>query len=212
MIIRRLATSIREQDWVTVVIETLIVMFGVLLGLQVNNWNSARVERAERVLKYKLNSLPAGEQFLRTGVGEIQQSAPVIIDNGAGETNHRFFWTRRWKFSRFESSRIALVSTPSGSGTGPGRDRPGGWTGEGGSHGLPGSCAPAQLGISSRLRGDADSTGRSFDGGHCGGGASPRVRGFSSQSEQEWREFLPEGSSVLSNDRVLCHHAMRAIG
>ncbi|MAP93432.1 MAG: hypothetical protein CMK07_00625 [Ponticaulis sp.] len=49
MIIRRLATSIREQDWVTVVIETLIVMFGVLLGLQVNNWNSARVERAELV-------------------------------------------------------------------------------------------------------------------------------------------------------------------
>jgi hypothetical protein len=46
MILQRLATSIRKQDWFTVVIETLIVMFGAFLGLQVNNWNQARFERA----------------------------------------------------------------------------------------------------------------------------------------------------------------------
>ena len=37
MILRRLATSIRKQDWFTVFIETLIVVFGVFIGLQVNN-------------------------------------------------------------------------------------------------------------------------------------------------------------------------------
>ncbi len=42
MILRRLATSIRKQDWFAVVIETLIVVLGVFLGLQVNNWNEAR--------------------------------------------------------------------------------------------------------------------------------------------------------------------------
>ena len=42
MILRRLATSIRKQDWFAVVIETLIVVMGVFLGLQVNNWNEAR--------------------------------------------------------------------------------------------------------------------------------------------------------------------------
>lgn len=42
MILRRLAQSIRKQDWFAVVIETLIVVFGVLIGLQVNNWNEAR--------------------------------------------------------------------------------------------------------------------------------------------------------------------------
>jgi hypothetical protein len=47
MILQRLATSIRKQDWFTVVIETLIVMFGVFLGLEVNNWNQARFERAD---------------------------------------------------------------------------------------------------------------------------------------------------------------------
>lgn len=47
MILRRLTTALRKQDWVTVLIETLIVMFGVFLGLQVNNWNQARFERAD---------------------------------------------------------------------------------------------------------------------------------------------------------------------
>ena len=47
MILRRLATAFHKQDWFTVVIETLIVMFGVFLGLQVNNWNQARFERAD---------------------------------------------------------------------------------------------------------------------------------------------------------------------
>jgi hypothetical protein len=57
MILRRLATSIRKQDWFTVVIETLIVVFGVFIGLQVNNWNAARVDRlAETQLLEQLRS------------------------------------------------------------------------------------------------------------------------------------------------------------
>ena len=47
MILQRLATSIRKQDWFTVVIETLIVVFGVFIGLQVNNWNEVRQDRIE---------------------------------------------------------------------------------------------------------------------------------------------------------------------
>ncbi|MGB3627661.1 MAG: hypothetical protein WA989_17665, partial [Henriciella sp.] len=42
MILQRLATSIRKQDWVTVAIETLIVVLGVFLGIQLGNWNAAR--------------------------------------------------------------------------------------------------------------------------------------------------------------------------
>ncbi len=42
MILRRIATAFRKQDWFTVLIETLIVVFGVFIGLQVNNWNEAR--------------------------------------------------------------------------------------------------------------------------------------------------------------------------
>ena len=47
LILRRLATSIRKQDWFAVVIETLIVVMGVYLGIQLGNWNAAQAQRAE---------------------------------------------------------------------------------------------------------------------------------------------------------------------
>lgn len=47
MILRRITDAFRKQDWFTVLIETLIVVFGVFIGLQVNNWNEARQHRIE---------------------------------------------------------------------------------------------------------------------------------------------------------------------
>jgi hypothetical protein len=46
MILRRIATAFRRQDWFTVAVETMIVVFGVFIGLQVSNWNEARAHRA----------------------------------------------------------------------------------------------------------------------------------------------------------------------
>jgi len=51
MILRRIAEAFRRQDWFTVTVETLMVVLGVFLGLQVNNWNETRVE-AERSREY----------------------------------------------------------------------------------------------------------------------------------------------------------------
>lgn len=48
MILRRFTSALKRQDWVTVAIETLIVVLGVFLGLQVNNWNQARQVHAEQ--------------------------------------------------------------------------------------------------------------------------------------------------------------------
>ncbi|MEQ9317192.1 MAG: hypothetical protein RLN72_15165 [Henriciella sp.] len=45
MILQRLATAIREQNWFTVLIETLIVVLGVFLGLQLGNWNQYSNDR-----------------------------------------------------------------------------------------------------------------------------------------------------------------------
>lgn len=42
MILRRLAEGVRKQDWFTVVVEVLIVVVGIFLGLQVDDWNEAR--------------------------------------------------------------------------------------------------------------------------------------------------------------------------
>jgi uncharacterized membrane protein len=43
MILHRLTKSILEQNWLTVAVEIIIVVLGVFLGLQVNNWNEWRI-------------------------------------------------------------------------------------------------------------------------------------------------------------------------
>jgi len=50
MIVRRLADSIRRQDWGTVTLEVVIVVLGVFIGIQVSNWNDARAGEAREAL------------------------------------------------------------------------------------------------------------------------------------------------------------------
>jgi hypothetical protein len=47
MILRRIAENIRSQNWFAVVVEFIIVVVGVFMGLQVQDWNEARKERIE---------------------------------------------------------------------------------------------------------------------------------------------------------------------
>lgn len=46
MIIERIARFVRAQNWNAIAIEFVIVTAGVLIGIQVSNWNDARVEKA----------------------------------------------------------------------------------------------------------------------------------------------------------------------
>ena len=70
MILRRLTEACRKQDWFTVLIETLIVVLGVFLGLQVNNWNEARSDR-ERAQQY----LSRIEAELQTDIKALDRNA-----------------------------------------------------------------------------------------------------------------------------------------
>lgn len=53
MILRKFSAAIREQDWFTVVLEILIVVVGIFIGLQADEWNQTRKENqhAERALE-----------------------------------------------------------------------------------------------------------------------------------------------------------------
>ena len=56
MILRRLTDAIRELNWLTVVLEVLIVGVGILIGLQVDDWNDRRKDRAdERAIVARLH-------------------------------------------------------------------------------------------------------------------------------------------------------------
>ncbi|NEZ03541.1 hypothetical protein G4Y73_05165 [Wenzhouxiangella sp. XN201] len=51
MILRRIASAFRHQDWFTVVLEVVIVVLGVFIGIEVANWNEAR-GAAQREMEY----------------------------------------------------------------------------------------------------------------------------------------------------------------
>ncbi len=46
MILRRIIAHFRKQEWTAIALDFLIVVVGVFVGLQVNNWNAANTERA----------------------------------------------------------------------------------------------------------------------------------------------------------------------
>jgi hypothetical protein len=49
MILRRITKAFRDHEWFLVAVELLIVVLGVFLGLQVNNWNEARLEDRQSI-------------------------------------------------------------------------------------------------------------------------------------------------------------------
>ena len=55
MIIHRLASAIRHQNWSQIITEILIVVIGIFLGLQVTYWNERRGDLEEE--KFYLHQL-----------------------------------------------------------------------------------------------------------------------------------------------------------
>ena len=50
MILRKLAEAIAEQNWFTVMLEVLIVVVGIFIGLQADDWNQERRDRIDEQL------------------------------------------------------------------------------------------------------------------------------------------------------------------
>lgn len=44
MILRRVIAHFRRQEWTAIALDFFIVVFGVYIGIQVSNWNAARLE------------------------------------------------------------------------------------------------------------------------------------------------------------------------
>jgi hypothetical protein len=44
MLLRRVIEHVREQNWLAVFIDFLIVVVGVFIGIQVANWNEERLK------------------------------------------------------------------------------------------------------------------------------------------------------------------------
>lgn len=75
MILRRFAKAIKDQDWSAIVIEFVIVVAGIFVGLQVNEWNDQRQLR-ERELIYL--------ERLEEDLTRMDAEFAEILERGAG--------------------------------------------------------------------------------------------------------------------------------
>ncbi|TDJ57365.1 MAG: hypothetical protein E2O41_08280 [Nitrospina sp.] len=78
MILRRIADGIRKQDWFVVMVEIMIVVVGIFIGLQVDDWNDARKDRMREAL-----FLERIHDELALDIGEIQDSIGFAIERRA---------------------------------------------------------------------------------------------------------------------------------
>ena len=101
MIIRKIAEAMRTQDWFTVFIEFVIVVAGIFVGLQVDDWNQFRLDRvqereslerlldeSEQVIKYVEYQLDEGADRVyaqRQLVETMFSEGPLPDDTSSAE-------------------------------------------------------------------------------------------------------------------------------
>ena len=75
MAVRRFREHIAEHNWFAVGIDVLVVVLGVFLGLQANNWNENRLDRqrGEQYRQRLIDDLDANEQDFRQRVAYYRQ-------------------------------------------------------------------------------------------------------------------------------------------
>jgi hypothetical protein len=80
MILRRLVHAMRKQDWSTIVVEILIVVIGILIGLQVDGWNERRETR--QLYRTALNAFlvesTSNRTLLDAKIEQIEKRIPVL--------------------------------------------------------------------------------------------------------------------------------------
>jgi len=120
MIFRRLATAARSQDWFTVVIEFLLIVVGLLIALQIDNWNQLRQDHLDET--YYLNriigdideSIVENEKDIEFMRGKVSSTLWVVEKLRSGrlkpsdeeEFRRRFLEIQNWKTGGFIDSTI----------------------------------------------------------------------------------------------------------
>jgi hypothetical protein len=86
MILRRIADAFRRQDWFVVLVEIFTVVIGIFLGLQADDWNQARRDRAleKEYLERILVNLDqdAGEITNMTNTAETRLNYVLFLNKG----------------------------------------------------------------------------------------------------------------------------------
>lgn len=126
MALRKLAQRLREHDWLTVLIELVVVMVGVYIGLQASNWNHDRQQdsRGAEYLQRFNDDLTAEIVLLRQtrafnekvtayGVGAVHYAEQGrLVDGSAWKTLLSYYQASQiWPFRQRISTIREILSS-----------------------------------------------------------------------------------------------------
>jgi len=116
MILRRVIGHFRRQEWTAIAIDFVIVVVGVFVGLQVNNWNEARAERMREAAH-----LAGLAQDIRADIADIDEINRVsalrmsalgyLLENATGKPLPQGFDSARGRI-RIEPSPTYAAGDP----------------------------------------------------------------------------------------------------
>ena len=91
MILRRLAEAIQQQNWFVVLLEVMIVVVGIFIGLQVDDWNQERLNRVNETIYLQefLEDFEANRAQLKESIGafeEILDSITALLVQSAKDS------------------------------------------------------------------------------------------------------------------------------
>ncbi|HPF22657.1 MAG TPA: DUF6090 family protein [Hyphomonas sp.] len=133
MLLQRVAKHLRDQNWLAVAIDFLIVVFGVLLANQITNWNEARQDRirasvfseslkrelraelgyANALIAYNRSTLSAGRLAYASLSGMQETDDETLLINAYRASQYNWYERRRAAFDQIVSSgSLSLISDP----------------------------------------------------------------------------------------------------
>jgi len=110
MILRRMAQGIKNQDWFIVVIEIFVVVIGIYLGLQVDDWNKARQDR--QVEQLYLQELLEDFQSDREVLADRMERSENILHQMSGFLAQSALATPTWTIEEMNDAMRLVQAMP----------------------------------------------------------------------------------------------------
>jgi len=114
MLLTRFSSHIRRQDWFAVVLDLIVVVLGIVIGLQASQWNQSRIDQREEI-KYLLAldaDLDDSHALLKDSIDNYDQIRDALIrlmeisDDPAqqlpGDNVDQLLWQGLWDLSFVE--------------------------------------------------------------------------------------------------------------
>jgi hypothetical protein len=135
MLLRRFSNHIRRQDWFAVLLDLLVVVLGIVIGLQASQWNQSRIDQREEI-KYLVAlaaDLDESHALLKGSIDNYDRIREALIrlieisDDPAqqlpGDNLDQLLWQGLWDLSFVEehmnvyddlksSGRMNLIGDP----------------------------------------------------------------------------------------------------